>query len=79
MTKALAHAPERRLAPVHSAGEARAALAASRARLEARLHALEDSVARVADWRETIRRNPLLTLGGAFLVGFGLARLFSRR
>lgn len=59
--------------------EARAELAKARERVVGQLARLEKSMGKAARWREVVRKHPFLTLGGAFLVGFGLARLFSRR
>lgn len=58
---------------------ARADLAAARARVARQLAALEQSLPPLTDWREVVRRHPMLTLGGAFFAGWALARFFSRR
>lgn len=67
----------------HRAGSdvARARLELSQARqqLVDQLHALETSLPTVPDWRKAIRLHPLLTLGGAFLTGWAIARLLTRR
>jgi ElaB/YqjD/DUF883 family membrane-anchored ribosome-binding protein len=79
MTSAITPAPPRTLAPVKDAAEARAQLAAARERLLQRLEVVEHTLEPLANWRSVVRRHPLLTIGGAFVVGYALARLFSRR
>lgn len=63
--------------------EVRRRIDRARARVSADLDALEETLAparRVrAVVRDAVRRHPVLTLGGALLVGYGLARLFFRR
>lgn len=58
---------------------ARLELAQARQRVVDQLHALETSLPTVPDWRKAIRLHPLLTLGGAFLTGWAIARLFTHR
>ncbi|MFO0599333.1 MAG: hypothetical protein U0228_28760 [Myxococcaceae bacterium] len=79
MSDALIKAPPRALAPVASTDEARAQLAAAREKLISRLSVVEEAVAPLGNWRTAVRRHPLLAIGGAFVVGYALARLFSRR
>ena len=59
--------------------QVKADLAAARERAKLRLEAIEQRFKGVGDWRGAVRRHPLLTLGGAFVVGYALARLFTRR
>lgn len=82
MSRALAKAPPRALAPVANAEEARAQLAAARERLARQLHAVEEQVTAVTKtlgWRELVRRHPYACAGGALLFGYALGRLFSRK
>jgi hypothetical protein len=63
--------------------EARRRIDRARARVSADLDALEETLAparRVREAvRDAVRRHPVLTLGGALVMGYGLARLFFRR
>jgi hypothetical protein len=72
-------APPRALAPVASTDEARAALAAARERLMQRLTVVEHTLEPLGNWRAAVKRHPVLTIGGAFLFGYALSRLFSRK
>lgn len=72
-------APPRALAPVSTTEEARAQLAAARARLAQKLQAVEHTLAPLSNWRTFVKRHPLATIGSAFLVGYALSRLFSRK
>jgi hypothetical protein len=80
---ALVKSPARALAPVQTTAEARAQLAAARARLVQRLETVQVTVAQrlepLADWRGVVRRHPLAAFGGALLAGYVLGRLFSRK
>ena len=79
MSAAIVKAPPRALAPVKSTDEARAQVAAARERLLERLEVVEKAIEPLGNWRAVVRRHPLLTIGGAFAVGYALSRLFSRR
>lgn len=74
---------QKTLAPVEarslSAAEARAELVAARERARRALEAAQSQLGKVGDWREVVRRHPYATLGGAFVVGYTLARLLNRR
>lgn len=63
--------------------EVRRRIERARARVGAELDALEETLAPARRVRErvkvAVRRHPVLTLGGALLVGYGLARLLFRR
>lgn len=76
-------APPRTLAPVQTTDEARAQLAAARARLLKSLETVKVSVEQriepLADWRAVVRRHPLAAFGGALFAGYVLGRLFSRK
>ena len=73
----LIKAPPRALAPVQSVREAKAQVERARARLADRIDALEASLKPVTRLKQVFHRHPLLCLGGAFLVGYALARLTS--
>ncbi len=62
-----------------SAAEVKAQLHAAREKAAQSLEALERRLGRAAQWRETVRRHPVLTLGGAFVVGYLAGRLLFRR
>jgi ElaB/YqjD/DUF883 family membrane-anchored ribosome-binding protein len=72
-------APPRALAPAASTDDARKQLADARARLQLKLEQVKHSIEPLADWRTLVRRHPLATIGGAFLVGYALTRLFTRK
>lgn len=87
---AITKAPPRSLAPVQTTEEARRSLAASRERLIRQLdsvkqevetvrHAVQTRLEPFTDWRAYVRRHPLAAIGGTFLAGYALARLFSRK
>ena len=79
MSGEIIKAPPRALAPVSSTDEARAALAAARERLAQKLATVEHTLEPLNNWRAAVKRHPVLTLGGAFLFGYALSRLFSRK
>lgn len=62
-----------------SAAEARAELVAARERAKRALEETQAQLGSVGDWREVVRKHPYATIGGAFLVGYTLARLLNRR
>ncbi|MDP1824816.1 MAG: hypothetical protein Q8L48_16290 [Archangium sp.] len=72
-------APPRALAPVASTDDARAQLAAARERLAQKLETVQHTLEPLGHWRTFVKRHPLATLGGAFLFGYALSRLFSRK
>ncbi len=76
---AIIKAPPRALAPVATTVEARAQLVAARERLLQKLEVVEKAIEPLADWRVVVKRHPLLTIGGAFFVGYALSRIFSRK
>jgi ElaB/YqjD/DUF883 family membrane-anchored ribosome-binding protein len=79
-SSALARVPTQALEKTNdSAAQARVDLARARERVSKQLAALEQSVPALTNWRDVVRRHPVLTLGGALLTGFAIARLFSRR
>lgn len=79
MSASIVPAPPRALVPARSADEAREQLAAARKRLEASLESIEHSLEPFSKWKGVVKKHPLLTIGGAFVIGYALARLFSRR
>ena len=72
-------APPRALAPVATTDDARAELVAARERLAQKLQVVEHTLAPLSNWRVLVKRHPLATLGGAFVIGYALSRLFSRK
>ncbi len=67
------------LGRVESPEAARDELELARARVTRSLERVEQTLQPLGDWREAVRRNPLLTATAAFTAGYVLARLFSRR
>lgn len=59
--------------------QARLDLEAARARVRRSLDQLETTLPVLTSWRETVRRHPAITAGAAFLAGYLLARLFTRK
>ncbi len=59
--------------------EVKAELQAARERVKSKLDALEHDLGAVGRWRETVRKHPVLTIGGMFVAGYLLGRLWGRR
>ncbi|MBL8922449.1 MAG: hypothetical protein JNJ54_26600 [Myxococcaceae bacterium] len=63
--------------------EVKAALHAAREKMKSRLVALEDELSGVRRLqekvRETVRKHPVLTIGGMFVAGYLLGRWWGRR
>lgn len=79
MSSAIVPAPPSAIEPSSEIARARLEVSLARQRVRDQLHTIEDSLPRIPDWRKAVRLRPLLTLGGAFLAGWAIARLFSRR
>jgi ElaB/YqjD/DUF883 family membrane-anchored ribosome-binding protein len=75
----LVKAPPRALAQVATTEDARAQLAAARARLAKQLDDVHRALTPVTHWQDVVKKHPLITIGGAFLIGFALSKLFSRK
>lgn len=67
------------LRSVQTPEQARDELAAARDRLAMKLENIEKTLEPLTDWRELVRRKPWVAVGGAFVAGYVLAKLFSRR
>jgi ElaB/YqjD/DUF883 family membrane-anchored ribosome-binding protein len=52
----------------------RAEIERTRAELATSVTELREQVTQAADWREWVRKRPLLTLGAAFMLGFLLGQ-----
>jgi ElaB/YqjD/DUF883 family membrane-anchored ribosome-binding protein len=52
----------------------RAEIERTRAELATSVTALREQVSQAADWREWVRKRPLLTIGAAFMIGFLLGQ-----
>ena len=48
-------------------------------RLAQKLATVEHTLEPLNNWRAAVKRHPVLTIGGAFLFGYALSRLFSRK
>lgn len=73
-------APPRALVPVPAtADEARAQLNRARERVMKNLEVVQRTLRPVTHWAEFVKRHPVATIGGAFLIGYALSRLFSRK
>lgn len=72
-------APPRAIVPASTPDEARAQLAAARERLVKQLDDVTRALTPMSRWKEVVKRHPLVTIGGAFLVGYALSKLFSRK
>ena len=59
--------------------QVRAELDAARERVKASLDTLEQNLGALGRWRETVRKHPVLTIGGMFAAGYLLGRLWGRR
>jgi hypothetical protein len=57
----------------------RASIEATRDRLRASLQTLEHDLGALGRWKQTVRRHPALTIGGMFVAGYLLGRLWGRR
>jgi hypothetical protein len=47
--------------------------------LAKKLEIVQHTLEPLSDWRAVVKRHPLVTIGGAFLFGYALSRLFSRK
>lgn len=72
--KAPAH---RALPPVKDVNDARRQLERARARLSRRIDAVEQTMQPFTKMKAIFHKHPLACVGGAFLVGYTLARLFA--
>lgn len=52
----------------------RAEIERTRAELATSVTALREQVTQATDWREWVRKRPLLTVGAAFMIGFLLGQ-----
>jgi hypothetical protein len=52
---------------------------AARERLKVSLDTLEKNFGALGRWRETVRKHPVLTIGGLFAAGYLVGRLWGRR
>ncbi len=59
--------------------QVRADLEAARERVKVSLDTLEQNLGALGRWRETVRKHPVLTIGGMFAAGYLLGRLWGRR
>lgn len=71
--------PPSALAGTQTPDEVKAKLQAVRERLKGQLEALEQDLGAVGKWRETVRKHPVLTIGGLFVAGYLLGRWWGRR
>lgn len=71
--------PPSALARTQTPDEVKAKLHAVRERLKGQLETLEQDLGAVGKWRETVRRHPVLTIGGLFVAGYLLGRWWGRR
>ena len=83
-SSALAPRPDGTLARRHETpAEVKAALHAARERMVSRLSALEQDLSGVRRLnervRDTVRKHPVLTIGGMFVAGYLLGRWWGRR
>ncbi len=78
MSDDLVKAPlHRSLAPVKDVNDARRQLERARARLSRRIDAVEHTMHPFTKIKDVFHKHPLACVGGAFLVGYTLARLFA--
>lgn len=70
--------PPRALVAVRSVAEARLQLDLARARFAKKRDELEQTL-RQMHWSNVVVKHPLITIGGAFLVGYALSRVFSKK
>lgn len=71
--------PPSALARTQTPAEVKAQLHAVRDRLKGQLETLEHDLGAVGKWRETVRKHPVLTIGGLFVAGYLLGRWWGRR
>ncbi len=75
----LVKAPPSALVPVETTEDARTQLAAARERLALQLDKVHRAFAPVVKWHAFVKKYPLVTIGGAFLIGYAISRAFSRK
>lgn len=73
----LVKAPPRALAPVNSVDEAKLQVEQARVRLARQIDQLEETLQPLSKVKQAFQRHPLWWIGGAFFVGYALARLTS--
>ena len=59
--------------------EARAQITRARERVMKNLEVIQRTLKPVTHWADVVKRHPVATIGGAFLIGYALSRLFSRK
>lgn len=78
----LVKAPPRAIVPAsapQTPDEARARIVAARARVVKNLETIQRTLKPVTRWAEVVKRHPVAAIGGAFLFGYALSKLFSRK
>lgn len=65
--------------PEPTPAQVQADLQATRERLKKSLDTLEDRLGPAAKWRQAVRKHPVLAIGGVFVAGYLLGRLWGRR
>lgn len=59
--------------------DARAQLAIARERLINKLDVVQRALSPLNHWKEVVKRHPVATIGGAFLIGYAISKYFSRK
>lgn len=72
-------APPQALATTITTDDARARVTIARVRLAVKLEEVRQTLEPYSQWRSVVKKHPLITIGGAFFVGYALSRLFSRK
>lgn len=76
----LAKASPRAIVPApKTADEARAQIKSARERVVKNLEVIQRTLRPVTRWADVVKRHPVATIGGAFLIGYALSKLFSRK
>ncbi len=75
----LIKAPPQALTKLSPADDARAQIALARERLIDKLNVVQRALSPVTHWKEVVKRHPVATIGGAFLIGYAISKFFSRK
>ncbi len=75
----LVKAPPQALVKPSPTDDARAQLAIARERLKHKLNVVQRALTPMTHWKEVVKRHPVATIGGAFLIGYAISKYLTRK